>query len=166
MPLNFEIHLTKRLGFFFMICDSQNLSQILLKFTRFSTGNTDWTRLWVTDGIRMWLHTCERLWACLVTTRPSGSRSRWSWRMFLSCEVLTPILQLKSLQIRWESCEFKSVTGSLVTLVLKLKTAWIWVRFVRDFGDYNYEKNLSEGPYEVATASDHVESRATRAAHH
>ena len=99
---------------FFHNCNLQNLSKILLKFTRFSTGNIDWTRLWVTDGIRIWLHTCEGLWACLVTTRPSGSRSRWSWRMFLSCEVLTPILQLKSLQIRWESCEFKSNTGSLV----------------------------------------------------
>ena len=125
-----------------MNCNHQNLSQILLKFTRFSTGNIDWTRLWVTEWIRMWLHTCERLWACLVTTRPSGSRSRWSWRMFLSCEVLTPILQLKSLQIRWESCEFKSVTGSLVTLVLKLKTTWIWVRFVRDFGNHKSWKKL------------------------
>ena len=127
---------------FFINCNLQNLSQILLKFTRFSTGNIDWTRLWVTDGIRIWLHTCEGLWACLVTTRPSGSRSRWSWRIILSLEVLTPILQLKSLQIRWESCEFKSVTGSLVTLVLKLKTAWIWVRFVRDFGNHKSWKKL------------------------
>ena len=31
--------------FYFETCNLQNLSQILLKFTRFSTGNIDWTRL-------------------------------------------------------------------------------------------------------------------------
>ena len=149
-----------------MICDSQNLSQILLKFTWFSTGNTDCTSLWVTEWIRIWLHTCERLWACLVTTRPSGSRSRWSWRMFLLSEVLTPILQLKSLQIRWESCEFKSVTGSLVTLVLKLKTTWIWVRFVRDFGNHKSWKKLKEAVGLPLRAAHRVSPRLSHAIPH
>ena len=80
--------------------------------------------------------TCERLWAYLVTTRSGSARSRWSWRTVLSRVILTALLQLKSLQLRWESCEFKPVTGSLVTLVRSLKTAWICVRFVRGFVYY------------------------------